>query len=219
MKILIAGDIHQEFGQLNALINVTKPDITIQAGDNAYFWAGRAYMGKIKSASPVYLVPGNHEDWDMIDQVGRRGMTPILLEQNIYHCPIGSSIEVNGKKILFVGGADSIDKAVRQEFITWWRQETLNNTDLDYILANVDRADIIVSHTCPDEFKLNKKRYDDDKFDDPTQKALSYLLHRYKPSKWFFGHFHSTEKGQHLNTKWTMLNMSGSTCWWKIIEV
>ncbi|MFA5154372.1 MAG: metallophosphoesterase family protein, partial [Clostridia bacterium] len=109
MKIIATGDIHGYFDNLNILINNKKPDVLIQCGDNAYYFSPDEIYGfqKIKPGNcKVYLIPGNHENWNQIEKViGRRGPEPIEIEPNIFYCPIGSSAVINNKTYLFIGGA------------------------------------------------------------------------------------------------------------------
>jgi hypothetical protein len=149
--------------------------------------------------------------WNTFEEVvGRRGPEPVEVESKIYQCPIGSTIEVSGKVILFVGGADSIDKHLRHEGVTWFRQEILNTQDIEYIMQSVPKADIIISHTCPNEFdvKSTLSKWMPNT-PDPSRKALSILLHHYKPEQWYFGHWHRYQTGIYKETAWTCLDMLG----------
>lgn len=220
MKILIVGDIHGRFGDFNKLINNKKPDVVIQAGDNAYYWINDDNIGKIKpQGSKVYLVPGNHESWDMIHKkIGRNKLEPTEIEKDLFYCSIGSSIKINDKRILFVGGADSIDKEMRTIKYNWFPEEILNNNDVNFILNNYNKIDMVVSHTCPTEFNMNKtKRFD--KYNDPSRIALSVLLEKYSPMLWYFGHWHHYIQGKYEKTLWTGLNMARDFNWWREIEI
>ena len=217
-KILIIGDIHSDFGRLNYIINKERPDVTIQCGDNAYFWGGKQEKDIIKSCKPVYLIPGNHEDWNLVEAtVGRYEIHPSEVEKNIDYCPIGSHIVINNKKILFVGGADSTDKSTRIFGITWFEQELLSQKDLDYILNSNNYADIIVSHTCPISFQMGDlERYDKR---DPSRQVLDILLHKYNPYFWFFSHWHTNLKGNYHQTKWECLNKTPETKCYAILNL
>ena len=213
---MIVGDIHGEFGALNALMNIQRPDITIVCGDIAYYWMNTEAVREIKPKGKVYLIPGNHEDWNALQNVYRHNVDPLEIESNIFWCPIGSSIELNNIKILFVGGAESHDKNQRTFMIDWFPEEVLNSRDLDFIIDNNNKADIIISHTAPLAFKMNISGYSTD----PTRHVLSILLEKYKPHRWYFGHFHMYVKGQYNNTKWTCLNyINQPSRYFEIIEL
>jgi predicted phosphodiesterase len=216
MKIIAVGDIHGQFKSLNMFIEKKQPDILIQCGDNTYFWQGKDSKGEIKPKNTkVYLIPGNHEDWDLFEKVvGRLGNTPIEVENNIFLCPIGSSIEVNGKKLLFIGGASSIDKMYRTEGKNWFFQETINSDDISYILSKNESYDIVFSHTCPEVFDIYNKVGIIRKHYDPTTLFLDEILFQRTPSKWYFAHWHEYARGKYLNTDWVCLNKARGAGWW-----
>lgn len=209
IKTIILGDIHGQFNELNKFIERHQPDILIQAGDNAYYWDDEA-TGAIKALNTkVYLVPGNHENWDMIEErIGRHGIIPVEVDDNIFYCPIGSSIEIEGNTVLFVGGADSVDKEYRIPGRTWWSQELLTEADVEYVLKNVKKVDIVVSHTCPSYFMFSNIGYDlESKLKDPTRRNMNALLDYYNIKHWYFGHWHQSMRGQFRETMWRCLNM------------
>lgn len=217
MNILYVGDIHGQFGELNKLINNKKPDIAIQCGDNALYWMDEDNTGKIKpQGSKVYLVPGNHEHWHRLEQaVGRRGPNPVEVEKDLFYCPIGSSITVNDTNILFVGGADSYDQCGRLIGIDWFKEELLNQGDIDFILEQNKKFDVIVSHTCPTYFDPGSNHYG--RVNDPCRKVLDILFETFQPSYWYFGHWHKYSSGVIGKTKWTGLDYAGhGGIWWKV---
>jgi predicted phosphodiesterase len=222
MKIIATGDIHGHFGDLNTLINSKKPDVLIQCGDNAYYWTqefeeDNAYgFQKIKPGDcKVYLVPGNHENYDQIEKfVGRRGPDPIEIEPNIFYCPIGSTLELNGKRVMFIGGADSIDKHWRVAGVSWWAQEYLNSHDMNYCLQTPHKIDYIFSHTCPFDFRIFERLNIFEKASDPSMYALNQVFFALKPSKWFFGHWHEFVQGKVDDCRFWGLNCVPDTKWW-----
>jgi predicted phosphodiesterase len=68
MKIIVMGDIHGKFELLNEFISKEQPNIILQAGDNAYYW-GKDNTERIKPQNTkIYMIPGNHENWDMFEE-------------------------------------------------------------------------------------------------------------------------------------------------------
>jgi Icc-related predicted phosphoesterase len=214
MKILAVGDIHSNFNAFNTLIEVKQPDIVFQCGDNGYFWVGKQAKGLIKPGnSKVYLIPGNHEDWNMYESiVGRHSKHPVEVESNVFYCPIGSIIELNGKRVMFLGGADSIDKRYRTFGYDYFPQEILDQKDLDFVLSQ-NKVDIIISHTCPSVFEVPKYSFTD-MVADPTRKVLDIVLEKLKPDLWIFGHWHEFLQGRIDNTNWYGLNKAIDGNWW-----
>ena len=73
-RILVVGDVHGEFGKLNALINVKKPDLILQCGDFGYWpkWSLRHVtpIDKVKTkVAKLLFCDGNHDDhWSLRDR-------------------------------------------------------------------------------------------------------------------------------------------------------
>jgi len=157
--------------------------------------------------------------WDLIEErVGRHGKSPIEIEPNIFYCPIGSTLDINGTVIMFVGGADSIDKRYRTPRLSWWAQEVLTDEDYDYIVSTVERADIIVSHTCPNLFDVREQLYYDKGYD-PSRYILDKVYAKYKPKYWFFGHWHRFIKNSYENTEWYAIDMIGNKNWYRFCSI
>jgi Icc-related predicted phosphoesterase len=147
--------------------------------------------------------------WDTFeDVIGRRGLVPIEVEQNLFLCPIGSSINLDGYKFLFLGGADSIDKDRRIIGHSWFRQELFNEGDYEFVSKNIKEADIICSHTSPKAFDEGIIKYLPiyEKLKDPSREWLNYILHDLKPKAWFFGHWHQHMTGEYNGTQWECLD-------------
>ena len=118
----------------------------------------------------------------------------------------------DNRVVLFMGGANSIDKQYRKIGVDWFPEEIISQKD---IMNLPDcKVDIVISHTCPEEFSMSTL-YDDN---DPSRKALSYVLDKYHPSLWYFGHFHQNKTGYTNSCRWTCLNELGKTGGWKWLE-
>jgi len=232
-KILMVGDVHGEWGRLNTLINKKRPDLILQTGDFGYWPDVIQYKNsydkimrkqKVKLWPPelklhgakLYWCGGNHENWPMLNS------TPGLFEEppSVFYMQRRAILTLHdGRNVMFMGGAESIDPHIRTEGFDWFREETIRQGDV-FTLPHIN-IDIIVSHTCPEEFPIRGLIETAGlKIEDPSRKALSVLLNYYKPSQWYFGHYHKYETGIVNNCKWTALSMSGGTGWWEwLIEV
>lgn len=229
MKILIAGDSHGEWGKLNQLISKKQPDMLIVGGDFGFFpnlvevkinygWGGTSSryvkkesncLSKIKPGkTKIYWIDGNHEDHIALNKYQDGKIHE--LEKNIFYCSRGSSLMLpDGRNILFIGGAKSTDKNIRTEGLDWFREETISNKDYDRALSHDKKIDIIVSHTAPECFTPDLIQGNRSKIYDPSCKALDGLFNTYKPTQWFFGHFHFYKEGYYKNCQWTCLNYLG----------
>ena len=220
-KVIVVGDIHGDFGALNMLINKKSPDVVVQCGDNAYFWSDDYNgKGKIKPGNcKVFLVPGNHENWDEIEaKVGRRGREPVEIDKNVFFCPIGSTLKINSFKCMFIGGADSIDKGRRTIGLSWWPQEVLNQCDLDFCVQHNEKIDMVFSHTCPFDFQIFERLQIYDKANDSTMQVLNAIFNDLKPERWYFGHWHDFVQGQVAGCKFWGLNCVSDNKWWMNVQ-
>jgi hypothetical protein len=203
--VIITGDIHGEWGKLNALINKKKPDILIVCGDFGY-WPAMWDLDKIVPAETKILwCDGNHEDFWALKQANPEVVPGVFYMKrgSVYTLP-------DNRKVLFMGGASSTDKEMRTFGVDWFPEETISWADMEDLPDH--RIDIVISHTCPNEFyKQLSSLYS---HNDPSRVALSYVLEKYRPLLWYFGHFHAFRKGKFEDTHWTALNMAGSTGWW-----
>jgi hypothetical protein len=116
--------------------------------------------------------------------------------------------------VLFAGGAASIDKDARFEGHDWYPEELITQADLTRLLDH-KHIDIVISHTCPESFEIEKPKEINDKIDDPSRLALQVVLEHYKPSLWYFGHWHRHKRGTVDNTLWTALDYPAhGGRWW-----
>jgi len=233
---IIAGDIHGMWRYLNALINKKHPKYIFQCGDFGW-WPGRKIATRVRGGmrirgfdplgvragkTEVYWCPGNHENWEELEL---RKAIPSEVMPNVFYMRRGSTIQLaDGRVVLFMGGGISIDRNARTHGVDWFPQEIIPYSEIYKLEANeIDKVDIIISHTCPLEFKLgliDKIPYNgwEWKFHDPSQEVLSTILEMYKPSLWYFGHFHVNSYGQYNNTKWYCLNDVPNTEWWRYLS-
>ena len=211
MRTLITGDVHNNFGLLNDLINKKKPDGVICCGDFGYWpkfvnrTGGTQPLSSIKlqGAEWIRWCDGNHEDFWSLAQREKDEMEP-----GIFYMPRGSTFTLpDGRVILFMGGAYSIDKAWRKIGIDWFPEETITQKDL-MDLPDVE-VDIFITHTCPSELVNDLRKGYPDKGEEPSNHALSELWKMYKPKLWFFGHWHQYGEYKMMGTKCYALSAPG----------
>lgn len=212
MKILFIGDIHGYFSTLKKeFLDVFGYDIVIQCGDFG-IWP-QDYCHKLaqevfkNNKKLIYFCDGNHEDHmflkNQIDKYGSKN--PIEIYNNVFYMPRGSVLELNNKKFLFMGGANSIDKHLRKENYDWFREETISQKDFNNLPYELDKVDFVISHTVP-ECILNSVLKFPGYEKDPSRIALDNILEMFKPDRWYAGHFHHFVELEHLNCKFTILS-------------
>jgi len=213
MNIIVTGDIHANFGDLNALINKYKHrlDLVLCCGDFGYWPNMDKDHEKVKTHGiPVLWCDGNHEDhWSL------KARESDEIAPNVFYMPRGSTYKLeDGRTILFMGGGFSIDWRQRRVGVDWFPvEEVITQTDM-MDLPDV-KVDIVVSHTCPTELYHIMLPYYDGRSMEPSNYALSEVWKKYKPSLWFFGHWHCYKEGMLGDTKWCALGMTAaSQRWW-----
>lgn len=201
---------------------LSKEDILVQLGDFGFYWY-YPNTDKYKQdlhwrnwlASQPYtllIVPGNHENYDLINALpveekwGGKVFVEHTINGPIYIAQRGEIYTINGKKILTIGGAQSGDIIYRKSFsdytnkkcklykVSYWEQETLNDSEKKYIINNLDKnnneVDYVFSHTAPSgvlafDFTINSQ-----KNNDPVAVFLDFIFDILTAEQWHFGHIH-----------------------------
>ena len=147
--IAFIGDVHREFNRLAGAVAQLPAgvDVAIQVGDLGLHQDDLAPAGPgvPRLNRPVYYVTGNH-DYEPF----YRGVTrPTEIAPNLVFVPRGSVLELDGRRIAFLGGGDSvIDRAVRRDGVDWWPEERVTMLDVARF-EGVCKVDLLVCHTPP----------------------------------------------------------------------
>lgn len=225
---MVLGDVHGDFPGLNRLLVQKRPDMVLQVGDFGFF---PTELGKkathpfdparhLKNhtsrgkAIPVYWCDGNHEEFPELLRRWRAAgglAKPLEVSPACYWMPRGTSLLLDdGRRVCFLGGARSVDRALGQVGKDWFLEEILGPEVLDHLPA---RADIVISHTAPRIFGLSKAETVAegaggrilpglDLTPDPSEEVLDEALRRLRPSHWFFGHHHWERRGGTAGCRW-----------------
>jgi predicted phosphodiesterase len=217
MKTLITGDLHNKFNSLNKVVNHKKPDNIICCGDFGYWPKFERMSGgthplssiKLQGAEWLRWCDGNHEDFWSLAQREKDEIEPGIIYQ-----PRGSTYTLpDGRTILFMGGAHSIDKHVRKIGIDWFPEEVISYSDFEN-LPECD-VDIFITHTCPVELVDDLRKDYPEKGMEPSNHALTEMWKIYKPDLWFFGHWHQYYENKTNGTQFYGLSAPGYPGrWW-----
>ncbi len=194
MKMMITGDVHGRFEVLRDLIKKEKPRMVIVAGDFGFFPRVKGFsLDRMNDLDiPIYWCDGNHEDFLSLKEITPiYGSKPVSIKENIYYCPRGSTLSIGSQKILFAGGAFSIDKDIRTPMWDWFSCETLDESILS-LKSNWEGITTVVSHTCPTFCKIEEQIFNLCPLPDPTRGVLDQVFDIAKPREWFFGHWHES---------------------------
>lgn len=212
-SILIAGDVHGEFGVLNQLISRRGPKILLQCGDFG-FWPNIVGSQPKVGACQVYWCDGNHEDhWNL------RNRQTNELWPNVFYQPRGSTLTLpDGRIVLFMGGAASIDKNSRLLGRDWFPEEVISFGDL-VTLDPLSRVDIVISHTCPIELASQMADLGKVSDNDPTRAILSEVFQMYHPSLWYYGHWHQYKVTMYQGCRFCALDcVQNNGKWWEALS-
>lgn len=201
--IYITGNTHGEYdGFLNRIYQyqISKDDIVIVCGDFGFVWDTpyhRYFLAKL-TAEPftIAFVDGNHEDFNLLytyPVINWNGGKVHKIANNIYHLMRGQRFVIEGKSFFAMGGAYSIDKAMRVEGRSWWKQELPNN--MDYNIAEETlkscsyKVDYVLTHTVPQSV-IHYLGFVPDMNDAELTGYFEWLYGKLEFKKWFAGHFH-----------------------------
>jgi predicted phosphodiesterase len=145
--IYIVGDIHGKWDQLFLKIKASeiRNFILIGVGD-----LGVGFLDADKQARQFDYI-NSFFGGKGIDFIGIRGnhddpsyFNGSIDRSNFKLLPDYTSLTLNDKEFLFVGGAVSIDRKIRKEGVSYW-------TDEKFVLdhSKIKRCDILVTHSAP----------------------------------------------------------------------
>lgn len=160
--IYITGDTHGDFHRFNRL-DINDKDVMIILGDVGINYYLDEHDKKLKERLNKYsfkffCIQGNHEErpenilgYHEKEMFGGQ----VFVEDeypNLIFAKNGELYNFNGKNILVIGGAYSIDKDYRiSEGYPWFKNEQLSEIERKNIIEKYagKHVDIILSHTCP----------------------------------------------------------------------
>ena len=208
-KVIVVGDTHGRWEHFQNLIDAESPDMVIQCGDFGYWPRVDCYnLPEEGFGVPVHFCDGNHEDHWSLQALEDNEIVP-----GVFYQPRGSILNVEGLNIMFFGGGESIDKANRKFGIDWFPDEVPKMSD--FFNLPETRVDVMITHTAPKAFEIP---YDaPEKGGDPTRAMLDAIWEKYRPLRWFFGHYHDTTEDDYRGTHWKLLDCIESKFSWCIL--
>ena len=238
--LIFLGDIHGNFNYVKWYIKAHKiKDCTIyQVGDFGIGFTNEfndmntlGDLNKFLNEYNIqmYAIRGNHDNPKYFDGHLRNYFT------NLHLLADYDVIEVDGKKILGVGGAVSVDRRPRmreqleyarvnvERELYWYDEVFVLNEEK---LKDIKDIDIVVTHTAPDFCKpvntngnfgylVDRFAQDDAKLKDDltverdtVTKMWRILMENNKPDYWFYGHFHNTWVANFEGTNYRLLDIN-----------
>ena len=111
---------------------------------------------------------------------------------NVYHVCRGSVLELEGKKYLCFGGAESPDREEREPGVNWWKQEMPSDEEYAACEQNLeacgDQVDYVLTHDAPSRFLDFTVLASGET--NQLHQFLDKILLKLTYEKWFFGCYH-----------------------------
>lgn len=204
MRLAIAiGDFEKILTFANRM-ELTENDYVIVLGDMGLLWRYDKKdcdpfikMFERNYKFNLYFIDGNHENFTLLNRLDTvDGMG--YVSEHIRWLKRGHCYRIDGKNILAIGGADSVDKFRRTEGTNWWKAEAITDDDVSRVDPKI-HYDYVLSHTCPSHIFNENKVYlctlgnivDDTNPDfHISDNKLEQIYQFIDFDKWLFGHFH-----------------------------
>lgn len=162
MAIYITGDQHANFNKIFNFVDfldikLNSDDYVIILGDMGIFWRDDKEDAKKfieffekNYQFNLYFIEGNHENFNLLNDLPEDENGMGYISEHIRHLKRGRRYNIQGKNILAIGGADSIDKYHRTEGISWWKEEQITDDDVVEAIGHGDIVfDYVLSHAAP----------------------------------------------------------------------
>ena len=201
--MLVTGDTHGEQSRFNEILaQAKKNDIILICGDCGLLFhdliTEHIFLNKLeKEPYTICFCDGNHENFPAIYRYPCEewnGGKVHRIRDNIFHLMRGQVFTIEGKKIFTMGGAYSIDKYMRTENVSWWKEELPTNEEYaeatKNLKANDFSVDYIISHTAPREIIRRMGENPDFAKDSELTGFLEWVMYETRYRQWFFGHWH-----------------------------
>lgn len=241
--IFVTGDCRADFRKLNTKyfpdqVALTRNDYVIVCGDFGYWDGSKQNKHEIGLVSQrnftTLFVDGNHENYVSTEE-GFLGLNELPVTEwhcgkvniipgtdNVIHLKRGEVFDLDGVKILAMGGAASHDisdgiipysknwKKVahdwdrmgkyyyRVEGVSWWKEENITEEDYENAMKNIrektenNHVDFVFSHCCPSS--TLKIFAGDYEMPDNNTDYLERIKQEIDYKYWFFGHYHMDQK-------------------------
>lgn len=238
--VLYCGDIHGKYDVIPDFLKkygITNAAI-IQAGDFGLGWGNKAkeerQMNHLSerlavSNSQLFAMRGNHDRKDWFKEYFSTGYVHLIPDYTV--------LNINEQNILFIGGAVSVDRSNRKEWLKmmgikwwldkhnrkgieagWWEDEVVvYNT----MVEEVTDIDVVVSHTAPSfstpfrktgisNYMMRDTLLVKDLDDERRLMTKIYkeLTNNNNIRNWYYGHFHKSNTEMYMDTQFQLLDIN-----------
>ena len=214
-QYIITGDKHGQYDIMDYLCDTcgtTLQDVLIILGDAGINYYGDSRDNRLKDylakyPVTIFSIHGNHERRPSTIATYKETMWKggiVYYEEdypNLLFAKDGEIYDFDGKKVLVLGGAYSVDKWHRLAMgYHWFEDEQPSQEIKDYVEAQLEKVgwkvDVVLSHTAPLKYEPTEvflRGIDQSKVDKSTEIWLDKIEDKLDYKKWYCGHYH-TEK-------------------------
>lgn len=201
----LIGDVHGKFERYKKIMALGVP--TIQVGDMGVgFYSTKRDICEQKPSNPPHymMAPGNHRF------IRGNHDNPNECKKHSQWIADGTVEEHQGKKIMFIGGAVSVDQHHRTAGYNWWADEELSIVELRDLQEKYFnyKPDVMITHEAPEQVAMILQDASGrEKFHYPsrTRQAFQQYLHLHTPKLWVHGHWHYSLDHEWKGTRFVCL--------------
>lgn len=204
--IYVMSDTHGDVSRFRtpAVRRLKKTDTLIVLGDFGFLWndsdAEKRALKKLgKVRYQLLFLDGSHENFDLLAQypeVNFAGGTAQQLGKRLYRLRRGELYTIEEHTLLAFGGGESLDREIRQENHTWWKQELPTAEDFARCDASLEacghEVDFILTHDGPARLLSFLKLNRDSVFyeENALELYLNGVMQNTRYKMWCFGRYH-----------------------------
>jgi len=202
-------------------------DFGISNTQSGHLFLKKVRLGLKNYKQTMYVIPGNHEDYDYIESipVGEDGWQ--ALRAGIKLAPRGLRWSWGDTSFVALGGAPSVDRqyrlnAQRGGNKMWWDQESITRADVDNVVAG-GYADVMLTHDAPNCAQINGRikgnpmgfEQADLHYASEGRALMEEAFRGVAPKALFHGHYHFVVNDTsvvHRDSKDQMASIVGLNC-------
>ena len=198
VDVLLVGDTHGIFDDARYAVEAAEArevDLIIQLGDFAFDFKD-AFLDVWSGAHcPVYFIRGNHDDTQAIMAHGPlAGPGLVEIHENVHYIQDGALLDIGKSRVAGLGGAVSIDRDRRKEWVSWWADEPTSTQSVVRLLTGqYQHADVLLAHDSPQGVRAiteHLKGWPIYPETEVNRQLIRMAFDHLRPSRVFHGHYH-----------------------------
>lgn len=215
VRVVLVGDTHSDatfVSNVNRFARDNEAPTVVQLGDFGHNFDRNvlasitAFLDRDEANQWLWL-DGNHDHHDYIEEVILKDehswTSPVShFHDRMFYCPRGSTTTLGDTKVMFLGGAYSIDKEYRKAHVSWWPQEMIRPKDMENAFQNKEGVTVMFTHDVPPNAALSPLLHDFgykvDSASRSNRDALAAVVDVVHPDRLYHGHYHHRYDGHYV---------------------